>query len=71
MARPKHPKRDLERLLSEMEEQGWTVTKRPRGYYKAKCPCTGMHMHTIHLSPSNPRYQQNLEAHLRRSTCFR
>ena len=68
--RPKHPKRDLEALLSSLERQGWTVTKRPNGYFKAKCSCGGMHMKTIHLSPSDSNYQRNLEAQLRRSTCW-
>lgn len=68
--RPKHPNRDLEALLSRMEDKGWTISKRPRGYYKAKCPCDDKHMKTVHVTPSNPNYQKNLEAQLRRSTCW-
>lgn len=65
--RPRHPTKELEALLKELENQGWRVVKTK--YYKVYCPCK-LHISTVHLTPSNPMYQQNLEGKLRRTGCF-
>lgn len=69
--RPRHPDKDLEAVLRSAEKQDWTVTKRPRGYFKMKCPCDEGHAKTVHLSPSNPKYHLQLVNQLKRSTCWR
>lgn len=66
--RPKHPKKELEEVLSALESQGWFVYK-DKKYYKAKCGC-GQHMKTIHISPSTSSYKRNLEGQLRRTGCY-
>lgn len=70
--RPKHPDKKLERLLKEAEEQGWMVTKRPRGYFKMKCPkCPcGAHWTMVHLTPSQ-HYERNKRYWLVRETCWK
>jgi hypothetical protein len=68
--RPKHPDKQLERLLfREAEEQGWVVTKRPRGYFKLKRPC-GSHFTMVHLTPSE-QYGRNKRQWLLRETCWK
>ena len=37
MPRPKHPDKELEKLLVAAELQGWRIEKRPRAYFKMKC----------------------------------
>lgn len=67
--RPRHPNKELEALLQEGEDLGWTVTK-GRRYFKMKCPC-GVHMKTVHLSPSDPNYERNLRGWLTRTGCWK
>lgn len=64
---PKHPKKELEAVLGESHEAGWSITKGKK-CYKLKCPC-GNHMRSRHLSPSNPRYAQESLQYLCRYTC--
>jgi hypothetical protein len=68
MARPRHPNKDLERLLQEAERKKWQVAK-PKKYYKIRCPC-GEHQHTVHITPSDPNYERNLRGRLRRTGCW-
>lgn len=70
MPRPRHPDKDLEAVLRRAEEQEWEVTKRPRRYFKMKCPCPTKHMQTVHLTPGKA-YLRNLLAELRRKTCWK
>lgn len=43
----------------------------PEGkYFKCYCPCTDGHFKTVHLSPSNSRYEQNLRKWLERLPCW-
>ncbi len=67
--RPRHPDKDLERVLRALEQQGWRVT-RGQKYFKAWCPCEARHWKTIHLTPSSSGYRQNLVGQLRRATCW-
>jgi hypothetical protein len=69
LARPRHPRKELEGLLRDAEEQGWRVVK-DRLYFKLKCPCAAKHFTTVHLTPSNPRYQLNKRKWLVRRTCW-
>lgn len=64
----KHPKKELEAVLGEYHEAGWSITKGKK-YYKLRCPCGG-HLRSIHLSPSNPRYAQESLQYLYRYTCY-
>lgn len=70
MSRPKHPIKELERILREAEAKGWLVEKRPNRYFKMKCPCEGRHIKTVKLSPSNPYYERQLRGQLSRATCW-
>lgn len=70
--RPRHPDKDLERVLREAESQRngpWRVD-RGKGYYRMWCPCPAKHKKTVRLTPSDPRYERNLRAWLRRETCW-
>ena len=69
MTRPKHQRKELEALLKEAEGQGWLVTRAGR-YFKLKCPCPEKHLTTVHLTPSNPRYELNKRKWLVRRTCW-
>ena len=71
MPRPKHPDKELEKLLVAAELQGWRIEKRPRAYFKMKCPCSERHIKTVRLSPSNPNYAQELVRQLKRATCWK
>lgn len=64
MARPRHPKKDGEALLTEMEAAGWQI-KKGKKYFQARCPC-GAHMATIHVSPSNPNHFKERRRYLAR-----
>lgn len=65
---PKHPDKEIEYLLREMDRQGWRISRR-RKYYWALCPC-GDHKKVIHVTPSNPNYIFRLNALLLNQTCF-
>lgn len=70
MTRPKHPNKDLEKLLREAEDKGWRIEKRPNRYFKMKCPCDKLHIKTVKLTPSNPYYELHLRGQLKRATCW-
>lgn len=67
-ARPRHPRKELEVLCQLLEEQGWRISK-DSGYFKAYCPC-GQHKRTIHLSPSDPNYEQNVRHWFQGQSCW-
>lgn len=69
--RPRHPVKELEAVLNEAENNNWRVTKGKAGYFKLWCPCPGKHRKTVHLTPSDPRYERNLRAWLNRLPCWR
>lgn len=69
MNRPRHPVKELEAVLREAEEKQRRVTKRNR-YFMLWCPCDGKHKKTVHLSPSDPRYEVNLRSYLSSRTCW-
>lgn len=66
--RPRHPKKDIEQVMRAAEARGWRFTK-GRKYYKAYCPC-GEHLHTVHLTPSDPWYVVHLKYRLARTGCW-
>lgn len=59
----------LAALRTEAEQYGWRV-ERGSKYYMMLCPCPGKHMKTMHLTPSNPRYELNLRKWLERQPCW-
>jgi hypothetical protein len=69
VTRPRHPDKDLERILKEAEDRGWRV-ERGKRYYKIYCPCPEMHKKSVHLTPSDPGYRRNLLGQLGRATCW-
>lgn len=70
MARPRHPKPALEKVLKDGETQGWRVTRDGK-YFKMWCPCPEKHIKTVRLSPSGARYETNLRSKLLNSTCWK
>lgn len=66
--RPRHPNKDLERLLKDCEQRGWTVAKGKK-YYEARCPC-GLHRRTVKVTPSDPNYERNARGWLKRTGCW-
>lgn len=69
MSRPRHPDKDLEGLLQELEKQDWRVT-RERKYYRIRCPCPKKHQGMIHLTPHRG-YALRRRRWLISRTCFR
>lgn len=69
MTRPKHPVKELEALLREAESKGWSVDK-GKGYFRLRCPC-GKHQTWVHLTPSNPHYEQEKRKKLQGTGCWR
>jgi hypothetical protein len=65
-----HHNKELQRLLMELHFAGWRI-KDPPKYYKALCPCPAGHMKTIHLTPSDPYYENKVRQYLKNHTCFR
>lgn len=68
--RPGHPKKDLEKLLKDVEAHGWRVS-RDKGYYKAYCLCPAKHKTYVHLSPSGADYEKNKRKWFERQTCWK
>lgn len=67
--RPRHPDKELEAIIQDLELRNWRV-ERGRKYYKAKCPCVKLHMKTIHLTPSGRMYSTNLRKWFERQSCW-
>ncbi|SCX03196.1 hypothetical protein SAMN05216534_0092 [Candidatus Aquiluna sp. UB-MaderosW2red] len=65
---PKHPNKDLEKLMRELDLANWIVVKRKK-YYRAECPC-GQHAKMIHMTPSSAYYVNQLRQFLRNRTCY-
>lgn len=61
--------KDVEALLQEFADAGWTVTDSAK-YYRVKCPC-GAHQRWIHLTPSGGNYTRNASKWLYRQPCMR
>lgn len=66
--RPKHQNKDLEAIIVNAEERGWTASK-GKGYFHLRCPC-GLHQKWVALTPSGARYGTNLKAWLHRQPCW-
>lgn len=69
MARPRHPDKELEALLRDLERQNWTV-KRGKGYFLARCPCAEKHQKWIHLTPRRG-YAKRQRYWFESKTCYR
>jgi hypothetical protein len=68
--RPKHPIKELEAVLQEVESQDWRVEK-GRDYFKIRCPCAEKHMRWVHLTPSGSNYEKDLRRWVQRCSCWR
>lgn len=66
MARRKHQKKEIERVLVLAEQRNFRVETPPKGYFKVKCPppCAE-HMWQVHLTPSSRNYSKGLLARFR------
>lgn len=64
----KHPRKDLQAVLGEFHEAGWTIRDPPK-YYRVRCPC-GMHQRWIALTPSGNDYARNALRWLYRQPCY-
>ncbi len=67
--RPKHSYKEIEKLLRNLESQGWRVEMGSK-HYLAKCPCGLKHMKSIACTPRSPHYLKNLLGAMRRETCW-
>lgn len=65
---PRHPNKDIEEVLVELDGQKWRIT-RGRKYYQVPCPC-GLHRKVIHMTPSSRNYVLRLRTVLDSRTCF-
>ena len=70
VARPRHPRKDLEAVLRAAEDRGWRVTK-GKGYYGLWCPCPARHKRWVALTPSGSGYLTNLVSWLERQPCWK
>ncbi len=69
--RPKHPVKELEAVLQEVDSRGWRVEKKKgQAYFKIRCPCPEKHMRWVHLTPSGANYETDLRHWLRRCNCW-
>ena len=65
----KHPDKDIRKLLSEAEENEWTILK-GAAYFKCLCPC-GEHKRWVHCTPSGANYRINLRKWFERQPCWK
>lgn len=57
-------RREREKLLKDLENRGWRITKGKNGYYRVWCPCPGKHQTGVHLTPSDPNYWKHRRAYI-------
>jgi hypothetical protein len=69
VARPRHPKPELEAVLREAERRAWRIEKGKK-YFKMRCPCEQKRKKTVRLTPSDPKYTKNLLGQLKHATCW-
>jgi len=67
--RKRHPDKDWEALLRQVEAQGWRVTRK-KGYFQLWCPC-GDHRRSVPLTPSGGRTLLNVRKWLSRCSCWK
>jgi hypothetical protein len=68
--RPKHPVKELEALLKDVENQDWRVDKKQR-YFRIRCSSDCKCMRWVHLTPSSGTYEKDIRAWLKRRPCWR
>jgi hypothetical protein len=68
MSKRRHKVKELEALLAEAESKGWRVDRKAL-YFRLRCPC-GKHQTWVHLTPSNPRYEQEKRKKLQGTGCW-
>ncbi|MDQ1747541.1 MAG: hypothetical protein QOD07_1804 [Frankiaceae bacterium] len=57
-------KQQYREVVAWLRARSWTVDEDRTGYPRARCPC-GRHQKTIHRTPSNPLYFQQLKNRIR------
>jgi hypothetical protein len=70
MSRLRHQNKDIEAVLSEAEDHGWTVIISKKSYWKLLCSCPEKHIKWVALTPSGSNYHKNLASWLKRQSCW-
>jgi transposase len=65
----KHPRKELEAVLEELAEHGWTIIDPPK-YYSVRCPC-GDHQRQVHLTPRKKHHGNNVLQWARNLPCWK
>lgn len=71
MARAKASNKDIADVLSELEQQGWTITGGGTRHFKGKCPNRCRCMVMFASSPSGPNTAKRARQQLRSKTCWK
>jgi hypothetical protein len=71
VARPKHRRPDLEKVLRRAEHHNWTIKGGGDRHFVMYCPCPEKHKKSVSTTPSDPNYTRNLLGELRRKTCWK
>lgn len=58
MTRPRHPDKEIEDVLRQAENHGWTFGL-GNGYWKGRCGC-GTHLKSVAKTPSGGYYVNRL-----------
>jgi len=69
--RPRHQKKEIERVLKLAEKAGWRVMKPKSGKFKLRCGCPDQHYRSVALTPSSGYYPDHLLDWLRNLPCWR
>lgn len=70
VARPRHSKLELERVLRQAERLGWRVTGGGDTYFKIYYPCPERHWRAVHLTPGR-NHHVRLFRWLERHACWK
>ncbi len=65
--RPRHRKKDFEKLLREAERRGWRIRRR-KGYFRIRCPEPCKCSPCVVLTPSSSRTLLNTRKAFERCT---
>jgi len=57
-------KQEYREVLAWLRARSWEVDEHRAGYPMARCPCGG-HQKTVHRTPSNPYYFEQLKNRVR------
>jgi hypothetical protein len=71
VARPRHRRPELEKILRHAEQQKWKIKGGGDKHFTMYCPCPEKHKKSISTTPSGPNYLRNLLGELKRKTCWK